>query len=181
MLSLDVKILHQDMSGWNITVTDPDQNEGFSGMLIGLELGTTIKDGKNIRKGIQRMTGTLMYMALEMIRMCVGNGQPNLEHTYRHDLVFLFYVLLDVCVYYGWETGRGELRTRILGKFSHQFGCARELAWSLRDLLFPLGSELRMGKPAEDESTLYDRMIGAINPRSETQRGLQKSDLADVS
>ncbi|KAK5711309.1 hypothetical protein LTR17_018480 [Elasticomyces elasticus] len=69
------------MSGWNITITDPDQNESFSGMLIGLELGTTIEDGKNSRAGIQRMTGTLKYMDLEVIQMCVGNGQPNLEDT----------------------------------------------------------------------------------------------------
>lgn len=58
-LLLDGKILHRDVSGMNIIIVDLHDNEGFSGMLIDLELGTILEDGKNTRTGLKHMTGTL--------------------------------------------------------------------------------------------------------------------------
>ncbi|KAK3045430.1 hypothetical protein LTR09_012970 [Extremus antarcticus] len=187
----DGKILHRDVSKSNIVITDPNENEGYSGMLIDLELGTTIEDGKNTRTGSKRMTGTLKYMAIEVVELALRDNQRDLEHTYRHDLESFFYVLVDMCINYGWPEGqkpkrdslrswylgdyqdivtaktgnmeRGRFKKDILRQFSKLFENVRELAMSLRDLLFLRGDELRTGTPAEAPSILYDRMIAAFD------------------
>jgi hypothetical protein len=102
------------------------------------------------------MTGTLKFMAIEVVRMAFRDNQRNLEHTYRHDLESFFYVFLSMCVHYGrpagrgpkedpfrrWYVGshedmvgakrgdmeRGGFRTDLLSKFSPGFECAKELA-----------------------------------------------------
>ena len=190
-LFLDGRILHRDVSESNMVITDPKENDGLSGMLIDLELGTVVKDGKNTRTGSQRMTGTLKLMAIEVVKMAFRDNQRDLEHTYRHDLESFFYVFLSMCVNYGWENGkgpkedpfrrwyvgsyediviaktgdmeRGSFRTNLRSKFSPRVNCAQQLAMDLRDLLFLRGDELRVGTPDGDESILYDQMIGAFD------------------
>ena len=98
--------MHRDISQSNIVITNPDENGGFSGMLIDLELGTTVEEGRNSRTGSQHMTGTLKYMAIEVVQtgfQPCGKDQLNLDHTYRHDLESFFYVLLATCISCGWE------------------------------------------------------------------------------
>jgi hypothetical protein len=179
-----------------MVITDPKENDGLSGMLIDLELGTVVEDGKNTRTGSQRMTGTLKFMAIEVVRMAFRDNQRDLEHTYRHDLESFFYVFLSMCVNYGWPAGRrpkedpfrrwyvgsyediviaktgdmerGSFRTNLRSKFSPKFNCARELAMDLRDLLFLRGDELHVGTPDGDESILYDQMIGAFDKAIES-------------
>ena len=196
-LFLDGKILHRDVSETNMIITDPDENDGLFGMLIDLELGTVIVDGKNTRTGAQRMTGTLKYMAIEVLELGLSGARPDLEHTYRHDLESFFYVFLSMCINHGWAPGkapkedplrswyiggdyrdmtiaktghmeRGRFRKDVLGRFAPMFESAKGLALALRDSLFLLGSELRTEKPAEDESILYDQMIGAFDKAIES-------------
>ncbi|KAK4981154.1 hypothetical protein LTR28_003813 [Elasticomyces elasticus] len=165
-------------------------------MLINLGLGTTVEDGKNIRTGSKRMTGTLKYMAIEVVELALRDNQRDLEHTYRHDLESFFHVLLDMCIKYGWPEGqkpkRDSLRSWYLGdyqdivtaktgnmervrfekdilrQFSKLFENVKELAMSLRDLLFLRGDEVRTGTPAEAPSILYDRMVAAFDEAIES-------------
>ena len=195
-LFLDGRILHRDVSELNMIITDPKENDGLTGMLIDLELGTVVEDGKNTRTGSQRMTGTLKFMAIEVVKMAFRDNQRDLEHTYRHDLESFFYVFLSMCVNYGWENGkgpkedpfrrwyvgsyediviaktgdmeRGSFRTNLRSKFSPRFNCAHQLAMDLRDLLFLRGDELRVGTPDGDESVLYDQMIAAFDKALES-------------
>ena len=197
-LFLDGRILHRDVSEANMVITTPEENDGLYGMLIDLELGTIVEDGKNTRTGSQRMTGTLKFMAIEVVRMAFRDNQRDLEHTYRHDLESFFYVFLSICVNYGWPPGkkpkedpfrrwyvgsyedmvgakrgdmeRGGFRTDLLSKFSPGFGCAKELAMNLRDLLFLKEAELRTGTPIAYESVLYDQMIGAFDKAIESTK-----------
>ncbi|EDN07437.1 predicted protein [Histoplasma mississippiense (nom. inval.)] len=47
------------------------------------------------RSGAQHRTGTMEFMAIEVLL--------NIDHTYRHDLESFFYVLIWQCVRRGWE------------------------------------------------------------------------------
>jgi hypothetical protein len=157
------KILHRDISEHNIILTDPKKNDGFSGMLIDLELAVAVgADGKNEQTGAHHMTGTLDFMALEILEGGMDSQTSGIEHTYRHDLESFFYVFLTVCIRYGWNdmetpkhnplsawyTGGIEniYRTKsgdmgpafeksILSKFSPAFTCVIGLARKLRDPL----------------------------------------------
>ena len=190
-LFLDGRILHRDVSESNMVITNPKENDGLSGMLIDLELGIVVEDGKNTRTGNQRMTDTRKFMAIEVVRMAFRDKQRDLEHTYRHDMESFFYVFLSMCVNYGWpaerrpkedpfrrwyvgsyddiviaKTGdmeRGSFRTNLRSKFSSKFMCAWDLAMDLRDLLFLRGDELHVGTPDGDESILYNHIIGVFD------------------
>ena len=47
------------------------------------------------------MTGTLKFMAIEVVKMAFRDNQRDLERTYRHDLGSFFYVFLDMCINHG--------------------------------------------------------------------------------
>ena len=127
-LFLDGKILHRDISMNNVIITDPHETDGFSGMLIDLDLATNVDDeGKNERSGAQRMTGTLKYMAIEVVELgFCGNRHEveehddfrKLDHTYRHDLESFFYVFLDICINHGRErSDRDPLKAWYVGPY----------------------------------------------------------------
>ncbi|EDN06556.1 predicted protein [Histoplasma mississippiense (nom. inval.)] len=84
-LYLDGNILHRDISENNIIITDPDKADGYSGMLIDLDLAKEVGSG---RSGARHQTGTMEFMAIEVLL--------NIDHTYRHDLESFFYVLMRV-------------------------------------------------------------------------------------
>jgi len=69
------KILHRDISENNIIITDPKEADGFTGMLIDEDLAKEIGSG---RSGARHQTGTMEFMAIEVLR--------RVSHTYRHDL-----------------------------------------------------------------------------------------------
>ncbi|EDN02894.1 predicted protein [Histoplasma mississippiense (nom. inval.)] len=85
-LYLDGNILHRDISENNIIITDPDKADGYSGMLIDLDLAKEVGSG---RSGARHQTGTMEFMAIEVLL--------NIDHTYRHDLESFFYVLIWQC------------------------------------------------------------------------------------
>ena len=189
-LFLDGKILHRDVSKNNIIITDPEEAEGSSGVLIDMDLAAKVKeDGTNERSEAQQMTGTLEFIAIEVLEMALPHATHDLEHTYRHDLESLLYVFLDICISCGWPDGKkwkvnplqnwytgsyenivrtkiGDMGTRgfesiILPKFSPTFNCVKGLARSLRDALF-LKGDLYTGTP-EKPSRIYDPMVKAFD------------------
>ena len=189
-LFLDGKILHRDISENNIIVTDPEEADGFSGMLIDMDLATKVRDdGTNERSEAQQMTGTLQFMAIEVLEMALPQADHDLNHTYRHDLESFLYVFLHICISYGWperqkwkinplqnwytgpyksiartkrgDMGRGGFENFILPEFSPAFNCVKDLARTFRDTLFLTG-DLYIDTP-EKPSRLYDPMIKAVD------------------
>ena len=178
------KILHRDISENNIIITDPKLAGGFTGMLIDLDLA--IVDGE--RTGGRHMTGTMEFMAIDVLR--------GVEHTYRHDLESFFYVLLWICARRAWErefhcrrkdrpadsvlgdwygdtnkkvagNKRGSMNAdgfkSILEEFAPAFDRVKSLCRKLRSILFPLtkDGELDLGTPA-DSDILYDPFLKAF-------------------
>lgn len=76
-------ILHLDISENNIIITNPEENGGFTGMLIDLDLVKVLGSG---RSGARHQTGTMEFMAIEFLL--------GIHHTYRHNLESFFYVLV---------------------------------------------------------------------------------------
>lgn len=91
-LYINGKILHRDISGSNIIITDPKEADGFRGMLIDEDLAKEICSG---RSGARHQTGTMEFMAIEVLQW--------VAHSYRHDLESFSYVLLWTCARRAWE------------------------------------------------------------------------------
>jgi serine/threonine protein kinase len=183
-LYLTGKILHRDISENNIIITDPKKADGFSGMLIDLDLAKEVGAG---RSGARHQTGTMEFMAIEVLR--------NVAHTYRHDLESFFYVLLWMCARRAWErefqcrlkdqpkksrltkwyTGnyndiaeakRGYMHADgledILDEFPQAFDCVKPLCREIRGILFPYKDGLFIGTPLEPEK-LYGPILKVFN------------------
>ena len=71
----DGEILHRDISENNIIITDPEQGDGFVGMLIDLDLAKLLHSE---RSGARHQTGTMEFIAIQVLQRAA--------HTYRHDL-----------------------------------------------------------------------------------------------
>ncbi|KGY15754.1 hypothetical protein PABG_11415 [Paracoccidioides brasiliensis Pb03] len=186
-LYLDGNILHRDISENNIIITDPEKANGHSGMLIDLDLAKEVGSG---RSGAQHQTGTMEFMAIEVLL--------NIDHTYRHDLESFFYVLIWQCARHGWEklnelqrqgqdppkdsmlrewyTGtykkiatykRGNMEAGgfeyLLQEFPPDFERVKHLCKTIRGVLFPYGEGgLIVGTP-QDPKRLYDPIIKAYD------------------
>ncbi len=178
------RILHRDISENNIIITDPKTTNGFTGMLIDLDLA--IVNGE--RTGERHMTGTMEFMAIDVLR--------GVEHTYRHDLESFFYVLLWMCARRAWDrefqcSTRDRPRRNILGswygsnaadvadakrghmhadgfddvlmEFAPAFDCTKPLCRDLRNILFPLTEAGRLDlRTQADSKTLYEPIIKAF-------------------
>ncbi|OJD15459.1 hypothetical protein AJ78_04300 [Emergomyces pasteurianus Ep9510] len=175
-------ILHRDISENNIIITDPEKADGNSGMLIDLDLA---KEVSSRRSGARHQTGTMEFMAIEVLL--------TIDHTYRHDLESFFYVLIWQCARHGWErfnrrkekpkkclltewyTGgydqianakRGRMDVNgfedILLGFPPEFNCVKPLCRELREVLFPYCRGLFVGTPVKSE-ILYDPIIQAFH------------------
>ncbi|KAK5080411.1 hypothetical protein LTR05_008660 [Lithohypha guttulata] len=183
-------ILHRDVSHGNIILTDPEQADGCSGMLIDYDLAVQVSsDGRNETSLEKNMTGTLEFMAIEVLEAAVRKETSGIERTYRHDLESFFYVLLALCIRYGWEKGikpkldvlrpwydatygqiartkRGDMdidgfEVSLLSSFSPAFDCIKPLARTLRDVLFGKGA-LYTKTPVDPEH-VYGSMIAAFD------------------
>ena len=86
------KILFRDISENNIIITDPKKANGFTGMLIDLDLAKEIGSEQT---GETHPTGTMEFMSIEALR--------KVDHTYRHDLESIFYVLFWICARRVWQ------------------------------------------------------------------------------
>jgi hypothetical protein len=183
-LFVKANILHRDISENNIIITDPKTADGCTGMLIDLDLA--IVDGE--RTGARQQTGTMEFMAIDVLR--------GVEHTYRHDLESFFYVLLWICARRAWErefhcslkhrpkrnimkkwygtnfediadVKRGSMHADgfedILKEFPQAFDGIKPLCREVRGILFPFTGcgKLDLSTPS-DPRTLYDPIIKAF-------------------
>lgn len=178
------KILHRDISENNIIITDPAKANGFSGMLIDLDLAKEEGTGPS---GARHRTGTMEFMAIEVLL--------GYSHTYRHDLEAIFYVLIWLCARRAWKLSRepgkqprksmllnwytGDYQEIAHAKVSHmtktehlgfrlilkefppEFDCVKPLCWELRDILFLCEDEFFVGTP-KDSDMLYEPMLRAF-------------------
>ncbi|KAH7633172.1 serine/threonine-protein kinase Sgk2 [Sordaria sp. MPI-SDFR-AT-0083] len=177
-------ILHRDISPNNIIITDPETADGFKGMLIDLDMAKAQNSGPS---GARQITGTIQFMAIEVLR--------NIDHTYRHDLESFFYVLLWMCgrqswhngfsgnkkapqesVFQQWEIGsfsqiarakEGDMSgtfRRILEEFPEKLKVLEPLCWKIRDILFPYHEKgIIIGTPERDPEQLYRPIIAAYD------------------
>lgn len=184
-LYLKGKILHRDISENNIIITDPEKADGFTGMLIDMDLAKEVGSG---RSGARHQTGTMQFMAIEVLR--------KVAHTYRHDLQSFFYVLLWICarhvrergfqcrasnnhefsVLNDWYTGSFDQIARckrglmdangiedVLDEFPLAFDCVKPLCRKMRELLFPYNNGLFVGTPPGPPEKLYEAIIDAFD------------------
>jgi len=180
-LYLNGNILHRDISENNIIITDPENADGNSGMLIDLDLAKEI----GTRSGARHQTGTMEFMAIEVLL--------NVDHTYRHDLESFFYVLIWLCGRRSWESPRytkgppavsllskwysgsykeiasakagnmdAGMFNLILEEFPPDFDCVKPLCRELRGILFPHKNGLFIGTP-KDPEILYGPIIKAFD------------------
>ncbi|KAM4061752.1 kinase [Hirsutella rhossiliensis] len=191
-LHLKGNILHRDISENNIIITDR-KTTGHMGMLIDLDLAKELGNG---RSGARCRTGTMEFMAIEVLR--------GISHTYRHDLESFFYVLLWLFGRRGWElvnrardhptdsmftdwyTGsfrkiasakRGHMDANgfedILEEFPQpEFDCVKPLCRDLRGILFPYRDGLFIGTP-KDPEILYGPIIKAFDKAIDDIKALE--------
>ncbi|OJD27201.1 hypothetical protein ACJ73_01406 [Blastomyces percursus] len=177
------KILHRDISENNIIITDPKIADGYSGMLIDLDLAKELGSGGT---GARHQTGTMEFMAIEVLR--------NIDHTYRHDLESFFYVLIWQCARNSWKrssfqkdtpeqsllkewyTGSfekianakvGRMGAKgfeyLLSEFPPEFEGVKSLCRELRRILFRIHQDdILTGTPVRPE-VLYDPIIQAFD------------------
>jgi len=189
-------ILHRDISENNIIITDPEKADGFTGMLIDLDLAKIVGSG---RSGARHQTGTMQFMAIGVLR--------KVAHTYRHDLESFFYVLLWISARRAWDnfgswfegrpkqseltkwytgsfdniafTKEGYMRAGrfeyILMEFPRAFDRIKPLCRAVRGILFPLleDGELDTGTPSDPEN-LYDSIIQAFDDAIAEERARKK-------
>ncbi len=178
-------ILHRDISENNIIITDSKKADGFTRMLIDLDLAKVVGSG---RSGARHQTGTMQFMTIGVL--C------KVAHTYRHDLESFFYVLLWISARHAWHnfgswfegrpkqseltkwytgsfdniafTKEGYMRAGrfeyILTEFPRAFDRIKPLCRAVRGILFPLleDGELDTGTPS-DPKNLYDSIIKAFD------------------
>ncbi|OJD18450.1 hypothetical protein AJ78_01506 [Emergomyces pasteurianus Ep9510] len=186
-LYINGKILHRDISENNIIITDPKSANGYSGMLIDLDLAKELCSGGT---GARHQTGTMEFMAIEVLR--------NIDHTYRHDLESFFYVLIWQCACNSWErssfrkdkpkhsllkewyTGSfeqianakvGRMGAKgfeyLLSEFPPEFEDVKLLCRELRRILFRIHQDdILTGTPVKPE-VLYDPIIQAFDKATE--------------
>ncbi|SZF00707.1 unnamed protein product [Blumeria hordei] len=177
----DKGVIHSDISAGNIILMKKDKTGESQGLLIDLDMASFRQDKKG-KKRRERITGTIKYMALELLE-AIDNGENTLKQTYRHDLESFFYVLIVGCMSYGhkeaphhldvWSSAQKRISCNakataiglyfgeyIIDKFATVFKGVEELAWSFRKILFK--DELRLTTP-EDPNVLYDPIIRAFD------------------
>ncbi|VCU39114.1 Bgt-51266 [Blumeria graminis f. sp. tritici] len=162
-LYMETKILHRDISMNNIILTDPKRNDGCHGVLIDLDLAISLTDD-NCSESSKTLTGTMEFMAIGLLKEYTYPSNGKFTHTYRHDLESFFFVLISACIRFGWgknesphiETIRKWYKGKAVDKFtfkalaitslgfedtllkafSSKFECLKDLATTLRKILF---------------------------------------------
>ncbi|SZE99840.1 unnamed protein product [Blumeria hordei] len=175
-------VLHGDISEGNIILTKPDADGKSRGILIDLDMSTSV-DGQVNETEKTKITGTVKYMAIELLRN-MSEGNYSIEKSCRYDLESFFYVFLNGCLQYGcssekpeylgsWYTNNTSLRyftkrediieyfeTDILNHFSSSFDSVKDLARNLRKILF--GENLEQFASTPDSGQLYAPIIHAF-------------------
>ncbi|CAD6506426.1 BgTH12-07352 [Blumeria graminis f. sp. triticale] len=187
-LLMDAKILHRDISVNNILLTGIETSDKLGGVLIDLDLATLLKDGK-VQEKDRVVTGTMQFIALDILSNSFATTGAVVNHTYRHDLESFLYVLIWVCINCGWNKGTNPHEVflskwytgtaqeihlhkeyyitlgsfeKVLFKFSPMFDDVKVLAEEFRDLLFNSNIKTRTGN-LEDPNKLYEPIIAAFD------------------
>ncbi|KAH8109274.1 kinase-like domain-containing protein, partial [Phellopilus nigrolimitatus] len=101
-------VLHGDISLRNIILARLDENSPLRrAFLIDYDSAINFVKQKDLHERRYR-TGTVPYMALEILT-CDEDGDPEVAHTYYHDLESIFYVLCWICtVFQGPDSEKRE-------------------------------------------------------------------------
>ena len=176
------RILHRDISENNIIITDGQDETGFKGMLIDLDLAKELDGGPS---GARHRTGTMEFMAIEVLK--------GISHTYRHDLESFLYVFVWLCIVRGfslygedqkmipkvlqsWCIGtykeiastkiglmdKNEFEEVVVAEFPPQFKHASKVAKEVRDVLFPIHNGALFTGTFEGLA-MYEPMIKAFD------------------
>ncbi|SZE99255.1 unnamed protein product [Blumeria hordei] len=187
-LIMKAKILHRDISANNIIMTGSEAHKNWKGYVIDLDLAVLLTDGKAQEKR-QAMTGTMEFMALEILSGSCETTGAVVEHSYRHDLESFFYVFLWQCLSCGWEDGKEPNREylkkwytgtaheifdfkkteiegshfiqHLLPRFSTKFQNLKQFAGTFRKILFFPHGEFDIGSQ-KDNNALYKATIEAF-------------------
>ncbi|VCU40285.1 Bgt-50340 [Blumeria graminis f. sp. tritici] len=186
---VDISILHGDISEGNIILKGPTTDDDSHSMLIDFDCSVKLKG--NVAEDEELfLTGTVKFMAIERLKSA-SNSKPSIRRTYRHDLESFFYVFVVGCIEYEHvpkgtppnlnEWCEGKIKScysvkqtdilnpaMILDKFTPSFVGLKELAKSLRTILFKDGTFL---DTPEDRGLMYRRMIMAFDETIEDIRG----------
>ncbi|CAD6499908.1 BgTH12-04013 [Blumeria graminis f. sp. triticale] len=185
----DAMILHRDISENNIILTGSDVSKDWRGFLIDLDLAVLLSDDKAQRK-TQTMTGTMEFMALELLSGSCEKTGAIVNHSYRHDLESFFYVLLWLSMSRGWEKGKEQNRDYlskwftgtakeifefkntqmkesnieedVLNKFSPKFYGLRRLAKEFWRIIFLTNGTFFIGS-YKDNNALYNSTMAAFD------------------
>ncbi|CAD6505694.1 BgTH12-01184 [Blumeria graminis f. sp. triticale] len=188
-LMTKAKILHRDISANNIIMTGSEAHKDWKGYVIDLDLAVLLTDGKAQEKR-QAMTGTMEFMALEILSGSCESTGVTVEHSYRHDLESFFYVLLWQCLSCGWEDDKkpnkeylskwykgtayeifefkkteiesSHFVQQLLPRFSLKFQKLWDLAMKYRMILFLPYGEFYIGSH-KDNNALYNATMEAFN------------------
>ncbi|CAD6500180.1 BgTH12-04283 [Blumeria graminis f. sp. triticale] len=181
-LYTDAKVLHCDVSEGNIILSKPDADGKSRGLLIDLDMSTSIDGQVNEEEKI-KMAGTVKYMAIELLRN-MNQGNYSINKSCRYDLESFFYVFLMGCLRYGcssvrpeylksWYTNNTSLNyfkkkgdiiqnfeKNILEHFSSSFESVKDMAKELRKILF--GENLDQFASTPNSGQLYAPIIRAF-------------------
>ncbi|VDB83792.1 Bgt-50213, partial [Blumeria graminis f. sp. tritici] len=80
-LLTDTKILYRDISANNIITTGSEASKDWKGYVIDLDLAVLLTDGKSQEKR-QALTGTMQFMALEVLSGSCETTGAVVEHSY---------------------------------------------------------------------------------------------------
>ena len=143
-------ILHRDISENNIIITD---SPGIShkGMLIDLDLA---KERGSMPSGARHRTGTMEFMAIEVLRQRKG-----FIHTYRHDLESFFYVFLWVCIIHGGSLSGPKLE---------------EVPWRLQSWYKGTYEQIADAKIAQMDKNVFEELLLCFPPSFDHVKGVAR-------
>ncbi|CCU83175.1 serine/threonine-protein kinase Sgk2, partial [Blumeria hordei DH14] len=195
-LMMKAKILHRDISANNIIMTEVQAHESWKGYIIDVDLAVLLTDGK-AQERRQAMTGTMEFMALEILSGSLETIGAVVEHSYRHALESFFYIFFWQCLSCEWEDGKntnkeyltkwymgtakdihkfkkGELISstvieELLPKFSVRFQNLWDLAMEFRKILFLPYGEFYIGSH-KDNNALFNATMEAFEEETHFQR-----------
>ncbi|KAF2474703.1 FunK1 protein kinase [Lindgomyces ingoldianus] len=176
----DARILHQDISPWNIIIVSPRSPGEPHGILIDLDASMNLDIGP---RSEGEVVGTRPFMSIGILH--------SRRHTYRHDLESFLYVLIWLLIVKDkgspppgsrlkmWNRGTWEesaddkeydmaeanFGRMILSEFAPEYESLKPLAEKMRSLLFPIeDGKLWTGTDGSVAATnaLYDELIGAF-------------------
>ncbi|QSZ29959.1 hypothetical protein DSL72_004477 [Monilinia vaccinii-corymbosi] len=162
----DGKILHRDISEYNIIIMDPGTKDEPKGRLIDLGLA---KELHSTPSGASHRTGTMQFMAIEVLE---GQG-----HTYRHDLESFFYVFIWMCVRYGHEdtSASGKLNA---GRNPYKHRTPRSMQNSILQDWYT-GNYMSIANKKRGHMTGFHHVTAEFSPQFQGLKGLAR-ELKDV-